>query len=290
MRYRPTPPLMLLRRLALSIERNGVRGAAIRPAQRLLRSLRNHGLRGTFERKAPAAPVDTADTWTVVVHSFDLEHGTDTAPVLAVELDMIALSGLYSSGHLGIPPPALTEAISRLPIAHEAFTFVDIGCGKGRALMVASAFPFRRLVGVEISPELCEIARANTARRPEWSDRISVINQDAVRFIFPDGPLLIFLYYPFLVGTIFRRVLSSLERQLRRAPREAYLLCVENPYEYEKVLQQFSFLRQIAESTHDLSPEDYIFRTDSKRTRLEVTKRDPSHDARFTLYRADTCA
>src|SRR6516225_8353137 len=81
---------------------------------------------------------------------------------------MIALSGLYSTGHLGIPPPALTEAISWLPIAHEAFTFVDIGCGKGRALMVASAFPFRRLVGVEISPELCEIARANTARRPEW--------------------------------------------------------------------------------------------------------------------------
>jgi SAM-dependent methyltransferase len=194
---------------------------------------------------------------------------------------MIALSGLYSTGHLGIPPPALTEAISRLPIAHEAFTFVDLGCGKGRALMVASAFPFRRLVGVEISPELCEIARANTARRPEWSDRISVINQDAIRFIFPDGPLLIFLYYPFLVGTIFRRVLSSLERQLRRAPREAYLLCVENPYEYEKVLQQFPFLRQIAESTHDLSPEDYTFWTDSKRTRLEVTKRDPSHARRY---------
>jgi hypothetical protein len=85
-------------------------------------------------------------------------------------------------------------------------------------------------------------------------------------------------------------VLSSLERQLRRAPREAYLLCVENPYEYDKVLQQFPFLRRIAESTHDLSPEDYTFRTDSKPTRLEVTQRDPSHDARFTLYRADTPA
>jgi SAM-dependent methyltransferase len=261
MRYRPTPPLKLLRRLVLSIERNGVRVAAVHSAQRLFRSLRNHGISGTFERAFVKAPNGPADTWKPVVDPFDLAHGTDTGIVPpGAESITNTLSGLFMTFHLPISPSALTEAISRLPIAYEAFTFVDIGCGKGRALMVASAFPFRRLVGVEISPELCEIARANTARHPEWSERISVINQDAVQFNLPDGPLLIFLFRPFL-GMILRRVLSGLERQLQRTPREMYLLYADKPRD-EKVLQQFSFLRQIAESTHK-----------------EVS---------FTLYRADT--
>jgi SAM-dependent methyltransferase len=274
MRYRPTPPLKLLRRVARSIEANGVRVTAMRSAQRLLRSLRNHGVSGTFERAFVKAPTGPADTWTPAVHPFDLEHGTDTGTVLGRELNTLTLSGLYTTCHLAITPSALTEAISRLPIAHETFTFVDIGCGKGRALMAACAFPFRRLVGVEISPELCEIARANIARRPEWSVRISVINQDAVQFTFPEGPLLIFLFNPF-TGTILRRVLSSLERQLRRAPRETYLLYGDNP-RYEKVLQQFPFLRQIAESTHDLSPEEFAATLDRKES--------------FTLYCAGTPA
>jgi SAM-dependent methyltransferase len=269
MRYRPTPTLKLVRRLARSIERNGVRGAAVRSAKRLFHSLRNHGISGTFERAFVKAPTGPADTRTPAVDLFDLEHGTDTGIVPGPELTTNTLSGLYITFHLGVPPSALREAISRLPIAHEAFTFVDIGCGKGRALMVGSAFPFRRLVGVEISPELCGVARANIALRPEWSERISVINQDAVRFTCPDGPLLIFLYNPFM-GTILRRVLSNLERQLRSAPREAYLLYGDNP-RYEKVLQQFPFLRLIAESTHDLPPGGCA-----------------SNEVSFTLYRADT--
>jgi hypothetical protein len=137
--------------------------------------------------------------------------------------------------------------------------------------MVASAFPFRRLVGVEISPEFCEIARANIARRAEWAKRISITNQDAVKFTLPNGPLLIFLADPFS-ERIYRRVLSSLGRQLRRAPRETYLLC-EGP---EIALPEFPFFRPIAESTHDLKPEDY-----ENLDRRKVT---------FRLYRADTPA
>jgi SAM-dependent methyltransferase len=267
--------MKLLRLLARSIEQRRVHVTAVR----LFRSLRNYGISGTLEGAFFKAP----RTVTCPFDSFDLEHGTDTGIVSEDELSTNTLSGLYATFHVAVPPSAFIEAISQLPLAHEAFTFVDIGCGKGRALMLASAFPFRRLVGVEISPEFCEIARANTARRPDWSERIFVINQDAVQFTFPDGPLLIFLYNPF-TSTILRRVLSSLERQLRRAPREAYLIYGDNPH-YEKVLQQFPFLRQIAESKYDLSPKDTLIWIDANRKPVEIVVKEL-----FTLYRADTPA
>src|SRR6185503_12151373 len=44
-------------------------------------------------------------------------------------------------------------------------TFIDFGCGKGRVVHQAARWPFRRVIGVEVSPELAEIARAGLAAR-----------------------------------------------------------------------------------------------------------------------------
>jgi len=40
-------------------------------------------------------------------------------------------------------------------------TFVDVGSGKGRVLLLAARHPFKRVVGIEFSPSLCEQARRN---------------------------------------------------------------------------------------------------------------------------------
>jgi hypothetical protein len=272
MKFRPSPPLKLLRRLARSIDANGVRGAMVHSCQRLSRSLKSHGLRGTFSRAFIKAPIVPGVPRPEPAHPFDLQNGTDTGGYYsATDLQGKTLSSLYTTAYYGIAPSALSSALANLKINYGEFTFADVGCGKGRAIMVAAQFPFHHLWGVEISPELCEIAQANLALRPEWANRSSIIHEDAATVIYPHGPLLILMFHPFL-APVLRRVLANLETQLRKSPRTTYVLYASNPR--FTVLQKFPFLQEISETTHRLSSED------------AAVNRSGLAEERFTLYSA----
>jgi hypothetical protein len=62
-------------------------------------------------------------------------------------------------------PSLFREIVSGLRIEYSEFTFIDLGSGKGRALLLASEFPFRRIVGIELLPELHTIAKQNVRQR-----------------------------------------------------------------------------------------------------------------------------
>jgi tRNA G46 methylase TrmB len=57
-----------------------------------------------------------------------------------------------------VPAWLIRETLNSIPLQPNVFAFIDMGSGKGRALLVASEFPFARIVGVEISRELSGIA------------------------------------------------------------------------------------------------------------------------------------
>jgi SAM-dependent methyltransferase len=250
MKYRPIQAPLLLRRLALCIEVYGVRGAIRDTYQRLSRSLRNRGFRGTFKRIVGITPKSPVEPVPLQTNTFDLIHGTDTGGFIYGQ----SLSTLHGTAYLGSSPSSLTPALSELPLRHEDFTFIDLGCGKGRALLVAAQFPFRHLFGVESAGELCDIARANAAIYSNWAARISIVNQHAKNFTYPDGPLLLYLYNPFF-APVLRRVLNNLERQLRHAPRPAFILYADNP-RFTQVIDSFPFLRELSEMQYPLSSED----------------------------------
>lgn len=93
---------------------------------------------------------------------FDSKYGVDTATdVLLDEYDVpeeaTKGAGYYQAIHEGV----LRTIISNLVPDTPAFDFIDIGSGKGKALLVASKFPFRRVLGVELSPRLHAVAAAN---------------------------------------------------------------------------------------------------------------------------------
>jgi SAM-dependent methyltransferase len=208
-----------------------------------------------------------------IPHAFDQTHGTDTGGFIpSANLSATSLSNVYSNGYVAIAPSALVQAISDLPLQPERFTFVDLGCGKGRALLIAAEFRFRSVVGVEFAPALCHIARENVRTIPE-SERITIINQDAGTLTYPDTPLLIFLYNPFL-APVLRRVLANLERQLRKSPRETYVLYAQNP-RFTKVLNKFPFLQELSEKSYELSSDDAAAHP------FRLTREE------FTLYRAE---
>jgi len=113
----PSPPLRLLRRFILSVEYNGVQGALLHSWRRLFSSLKNHGVRGTFERAFVKAPVPAEFPERSSLHPFDLEHGTDTGDGFRAGLGGVYLSALYTTIYLGIAPSALRAALAASPIA-----------------------------------------------------------------------------------------------------------------------------------------------------------------------------
>jgi SAM-dependent methyltransferase len=97
------------------------------------------------------------------------------------------------------------------------YSFIDLGCGKGRTLIVAAQLPFKEVIGVELSPLHCEVAEANIqrylsdVRNPALCRNVRVSCVNAADFEFPDTNLLIYMYRPFL-GPIFKNVADNMRR------------------------------------------------------------------------------
>ena len=100
-------------------------------------------------------------------------------------------------------------------------TFVDFGCGKGRIVHQAAKRPFRRVIGVEISPALAEIARANLAtRRHRYRcPNVEIVVADAKDFRVPDDLTIAYFWHPFTGETleaVLRGIVDSIDRNPRR--------------------------------------------------------------------------
>jgi SAM-dependent methyltransferase len=177
---------------------------------------------------------------------FDAAHGTDTAAVLVGrELG----PGVTRDGHLVIHYETTSAAAIRMPldslgVDFSEFVFIDLGCGKGKPLMVAATYPFRRLIGVDVSPACIEVARRNLARYgPEKIDpaRIELLTLDAEDFEFPGDPMVIYLFNPF-PGRVLEEVVAKLERSLREQPRQALIIYV-NPHALAAITRSELFER-----------------------------------------------
>ncbi len=163
---------------------------------------------------------------------FDAAHGTDTAGVL---LGRELGPSVTRDGHLVIPYETTSEAAVRLALDSlrldlSEYAFIDLGCGKGKPLLIAGSYPFRRLVGVDISPACIRTARRNVERcgldRPEPA-RVELLVAEAAEYVFPPEPVVLYLYNPF-PGAVLERVVANLERSLRALPRPAAVVYV-NP-------------------------------------------------------------
>jgi SAM-dependent methyltransferase len=124
------------------------------------------------------------------------------------------------------------------------FVFIDLGSGKGRTLLMASDYPFRRIVGVELLPSLDRAARENIAKYRSESQKcfaLVAICGDATEFAFPMEEIVLFLFNP-LPESGLRRVIANLEQSLREYPRRLYVL-YHNPL-LERVLAECAALEK----------------------------------------------
>ncbi len=159
--------------------------------------------------------------------SFDDKYGTDTAQIVSVgALDIPDDKLEHTNRYEAVVPEAFYGIMGELPVAHEEFVFIDVGSGKGRALLLASRLPFMRIVGVEISAALTEVALNNIRifkDQMQKCSKIQAVCEDGAGYELPRQKTILYLNNPF-DDQVMGPVVSSVEKSLLSNPRKLYVV------------------------------------------------------------------
>lgn len=161
---------------------------------------------------------------------FDERYGVDSALafVNAEDVQGDNFNGQYF--YLASTVAKFRRMLARLKVRHEDFTFIDLGSGKGRTVLLAGERPFRRVIGVEYSRALHEIAEQNIEKYPlKKAGSFELVLSDVAAYEFPPGPLLIYNYNSF-GDEVLTRVLENLSRSARAQPRQIFLIFLNLGY------------------------------------------------------------
>ena len=208
----------ILQKLRKSCQRRGVFGTMRHALKRVASRL----LELTPGRRRLRRMKDEKD------RDFDSRYGVDTGGI--IQLNQLRIDGTtweYGVPYWAIDPDHFARLIGALAIHHEDFTFVDFGSGKGRALLLASEFPFKKVIGVEFSPELDSVARQNV--RNFHSDRQQcreiglAVYIDTLEYPLPEGPGVYYFYNPF-EKEIMQGMAARIGQSYRERPAQIYVL------------------------------------------------------------------
>jgi predicted RNA methylase len=137
---------------------------------------------------------------------FDAEQGSETGgtvPLFRLSIDSPNVR--YGRHYTATPAESIHSALAAIRDDRSDFTFIDLGCGKGRVLLVAAQYGFKEIIGVEFARELADTARSNCQQLQNV--RVSV--EDAAVFRVPDGKLVVYMFNPF-ERPVMRAVIANL--------------------------------------------------------------------------------
>ena len=203
---------------------------------------------------------------TAPVHPFDRQYGTDTGGLIPHDS---LLTGHPNDAHItayyAIAPSILDGIVdlwqqSSPPYPIDAYTFLDVGAGKGRAMLTASLHPFREVVGIELNPALAAIARENLHRFAEHAAAsplapLRLIEADALEAPLPSTPTVGFLFHPF-EAPVLRRFLARVQSHFAQRPGSFDLLYVNA--EHAAVLHRNPAFTSLFNGMIPMSAEDHL--------------------------------
>ncbi len=199
------------------------------------------------------------------VHPFDAHFGTDTGGLIPKsDLKTGAPADRFVTAYYAVAPSILRTLLELWQLRCEPssplaqYTFLDLGCGKGRALILAAENPFREVVGVELNPSLAAIARANLAAAHSRADLLAptrLIEGDALTSPLPQLPIVVFLFHPFEAPAM-RRLLRILEAHAADHPGQVDILYVNA--EHAAVLDRSPAFTCLWQGRVPMSTEDHL--------------------------------
>lgn len=165
---------------------------------------------------------------------FDVQHGVETTKrVHLTDLEIDSPNWIHADGYWPTPSHIFQSALSELNTKYDNLVFIDFGSGKGRVLLMASEFPFRKIIGVEFSSQLHAIAEENIRRYQSTTQKcrdVTSICADFTQFPIPTDPLFVFLYNPSSLE-ITSALASNIARSSREHPRELWVFYVTPAYD-----------------------------------------------------------
>ena len=176
---------------------------------------------------------------------YDLEQSVNTTRA-NVSFKTQLMATLSGSAYYASDPWLFEPMIKALPIRFDEFTFIDLGSGKGRALFLAAEYPFRRIIGIELVPELNRACEENILAFKSGhakASRIESLCMDARDFQFPPEPLVIYLFNPF-PEPVFAAVMENLGNSAVENPRPIYI--AYRYVELERFLAESDWLTKVA--------------------------------------------
>lgn len=193
---------------------------------------------------------------------FDEKYGVDTNPIIRrASLDITdEMSNMYK-GYMPSRLDVFHAAIERLggEIDLAEFEFIDIGAGKGRCLLLASSWPFRAIIGVEISPQLISVAQTNVDTYVDASQQctsFTLVCTDILDYRFLPRPSVLYMFNPF-ERPVVATLLANIERSLAESPRKLFLV-YQNPLHGDVFDESVSFSRRFE------GPGYVVYETDTK--------------------------
>ncbi|MDE3104333.1 MAG: class I SAM-dependent methyltransferase [Acidobacteriota bacterium] len=207
------------------------------------------------------------------IHPFDLAHGVETSGLIpARELNTGHPHDAHITAYYGVAPSILRTLVEHWqatnpPHPIHEYTLIDYGAGKGRAMLVASELGFRRVLGIELNPDLATIAAQNIRlwTKAHASDPtapalapLELLQQDALTVPLPEGPCVAFLFHPF-EAPVLRKLLRHVETQIGRRGGSATaaldVLYVNS--ECRAVLEKSPAFERLFLGPVAMSPEDH---------------------------------
>jgi SAM-dependent methyltransferase len=178
---------------------------------------------------------------------FDRRYGTDTTAMLGpADFGHTSENVRYASLYRATLPRTFERIIGTMKIRHQDFIFVDFGSGKGRTLLLASEFPFKRIIGVEFSPALHEIAQKNVGiyrSATQKCNQFELECLDAASYELPIENTVFYLGDPFELP-VMSRVIDRMKKSVEKHPRKVFIAYL-NPT-YCAAIENSGFLQRIA--------------------------------------------
>jgi len=158
---------------------------------------------------------------------FDKKFGTDTSGIISIKDLMIKSKNTENAvWYEPMSEKIFHQMLKSLSINFSDYTFIDLGSGKGRVLLMATNYGFKKIIGIEFASDLNQIAKQNIEifkNKSKCNAFIDSICEDATEFKYPEEPLVIFFYSPFN-GKVMEDVVSNISNSYSNCKRKMILI------------------------------------------------------------------
>ncbi len=215
-------------------------------ADNVFRSLREQGIGSTIAKVIRYVRDGR------IVDDFDRQYGTDTAATRPIwQLDVSSKNARFGVRYQPSNESDIEAARDFIGQSPDRFTFIDLGSGKGRCLIIAARLGFRSVVGVEFARELSEIAQSNLKK--VGFETALALHMDATDYVFPPGPMLVYMYNPFR-AEVMSKVIDNLRQRCSQRPGDDIYVVYLRP-ECRELLDDAQFLEHLG---HPVGREDIV--------------------------------